>query len=87
MKKDDPIHSGPNIGESLETYFGKPEFLRSFKKLTVSKPEEQEAANRIFSASLTPSQRLEYMYYLQKIFFAEQIAKAPTRYTGKVHFD
>lgn len=87
MKKDYPIHSVPNIEEPLEAYFRTPEFLGSFKKITVSNPEEQEAANRTFSASLTPSQRLEYLYYLQKIFFAEHMAMAPARYTGKVYFD
>jgi hypothetical protein len=85
--KEDKTSGLPKAEESVETYFQTPSFLKSFKRITISTQEEQEEANRIFSLSLTPPQRMEYMLYINRIFFAEQMAQAPTRYTGKVYFD
>jgi hypothetical protein len=85
--KEDKSSGPPKAEESLETYFQTPSFLQSFKRITISTLEKQEEANRIFSLSLTPQQRMEYMLYMNRIFFGEQMAKAATRYTGKVYFD
>lgn len=87
MEKEEPTNPVPKVEETLEEYFQSPSFLKSFKKVTISTPGEQEEANRIFSASLTPLQRMEYMTYLNKVFLSEYIKKAPSRYTGKIYFD
>ncbi len=85
MKTEQPDND--QINEPLEEYFQSPKFLAAFKKITISTPEEQEEANRIFSASLTPLQRIEYLYYLNKKFLAEYIEKVPSRFTRKIYFD
>lgn len=87
MKDDDQIHPTPNANEPLEEYFRSPRYLQAFKRITFSTFEEQEEANRIFSLSLTHIQRMEYMLYLNRIFFAEQMANAPNRFKSKVYFD
>ena len=76
----------PKVTEPLENYFRSPGFLKSYKRITFSSQEEQEDANRIFSASLTPIQRLEYLYLLNSTFFAEHLKDVPNRYT-KIYFD
>lgn len=76
----------PKVTESLEVYFQSPGFLKSYKRITFSSQEEQEDANRIFSASLTPIQRLEYLYLLNSTFLAEHLKDLPNRYT-KIYFD
>ena len=76
----------PKVTEPLENYFQSPGFLKSYKRITFSSQEEQEDANRIFSASLTPIQRLEYLYFLNSTFLAEHLKDMPNRYT-KIYFD
>ena len=74
------------VTEPLEVYFKSPGFLKSYKRITISSQEEQEDANRIFSASLTPLQRLEYLYILNHTFLSEHLKDLPARFT-KVYFD
>jgi hypothetical protein len=74
------------VTEPLEAYFQSPGFLKSFKHITFSSQEEQEDANRIFSASLTPLQRLEYLYILNRTFLSEHLKDLPARFT-KIYFD
>jgi hypothetical protein len=74
------------VTEPLEAYFQSPGFLKSFKRISFSTQKEQEDANRIFSASLTPLQRLEYLYILNRTFLSEYIKDLPTRFT-KIYFD
>jgi hypothetical protein len=74
------------IQEPLEQYFQSPAFLQSFKKITFSKPEEQEEANRTFCLSLTLTQRLEYMQYLNRMFIPEYSKPIPARFSGKIYF-
>lgn len=86
--KDKPIEDeiSSQVTEPLETYFRSPGFLKSFKHITFSSQQEQEDANRIFSASLTPLQRLEYLNILNRTFLSEYIKDLPARYT-KIYFD
>ena len=86
-KKIVPAPPPPLVNESLEEYFRSPSYLSSFKRLTISSPEVQENANRLFSASLTPLQRLEYLFILNNTFLAAQIKKLPLKYSGKIHFE
>lgn len=74
------------VTEPLEAYFQSSGFLKSYKRITFSTQEEQEDANRIFSASLTPLQRLEYLYILNRTFLSEYMKDLPTRFT-KIYFD
>jgi hypothetical protein len=61
-KQNEPEENeNAKVTEPLEAYFRSPGFLKSYKRITFSSQEEQEDANRIFSASLTPIQRLEYL--------------------------
>lgn len=76
----------PKINEPLEQYFNSPAYKKSFKRLTISTLEEQENNTRLFSASLSPSQRLELLYILNKTTFGDKINKLPQRYSGKIHF-
>lgn len=77
----------PGASESLADYFRSPGFLQSYKKVTFSTPEEQEEANRQFSVSLTPLQRLEYHYFLNQAFLSDHFEKLPLNYPGKINFD
>jgi hypothetical protein len=81
---DDEILS--KVTEPLEVYFQSSGFLKSYKRITFSSQEEQENANRIFSASLTPLQRLEYLYILNQTFLSEYLKDLPARFT-KIYFD
>ncbi len=74
------------VTEPLEAYFQTPGFLKSYKHITFSTQQEQEDANRIFSASLTPLQRLEYLYILNHTFLSEHLKDLPARFT-KIYFD
>ena len=74
------------VTELLEAYFQSPGFLKSFKHITFSTQQEQEDANRIFSASLTPLQRLEYLYILNHTFLSEHLKDLPVQFT-KIYFD
>jgi hypothetical protein len=85
-KIPDEKRISPNIHEPLEVYLKSSGFLNSFKRITFSTPEEQEDSNRKFSASLTPLQRMEYLYYLNNTFLAEKIAALPDRFTT-LYFD
>ncbi len=75
------------INEPLEQYLNSPGYKKTFKRLTVSTLEEQENNTRLFSASLTPSQRLEFLYILNKTAFGDKLEKLPNRYSGKIYFD
>jgi hypothetical protein len=86
MKHDDKKDNSGKVHEPLETYFKSPEFLKSFKRITFSTLEEQEDSNRIFSASLTPLQRMEYLYILNQAFLSDKITGLPSRYTT-LYFD
>ncbi len=80
------VEISSKVTEPLEVYFKSPGFLKSYKHITFSTQQEQEDANRIFSASLTPLQRLEYLYILNQNFLSEYIKDLPARFT-KIHFD
>jgi hypothetical protein len=84
MENQEPTEN--KIHEPLEQYFQSPAFLKSFKKITFSTPEEQEEANRQFCLSLTLHQRLEYMQYLNSMFIPEYSKPIPARFTGKIYF-
>lgn len=73
------------VQEPLETYFQTPHFLKTFKRITFSTPEEQEEAHRQFCRSLTPLQRLEYLHYLNQIWLGNRFI--PDRFEAKIHFD
>jgi hypothetical protein len=87
-KNDKPVEYEivSKVTEPLEVYFQSPGFLKSFRHITFSTQQEQEDANRIFSASLTPLQRLEYLYILNHTFLSEYIKDLPARFT-KIYFD
>jgi hypothetical protein len=87
-KNDKPVEDeiSSKVTEPLESYFQSPGFLKSFKHITFSTQQEQEDANRIFSASLTPLQRLEYLYILNHTFLSEYLKDLPARFT-KIYFD
>jgi len=87
-KNDKPVEDEivSKVTEPLEAYFQSPGFLKSFKRITFSTQQEQEDANRIFSASLTPLQRLEYLYILNSTFLSEYVKDMPARFT-KIYFD
>lgn len=74
------------VTEPLEAYFQSPGFLKSFKHITFSTQDEQEDANRIFSASITTIQRLEYLYILNHTFLSDYLKDMPARFT-KIYFD
>lgn len=86
IDKGDEVEKFGKVTEPLEAYFQSPGFLKSYKRITFSTQEEQEDANRIFSASLTPLQRLEYLYILNRTFLSDYIKDLPARFT-KIYID
>ena len=68
------------VNESMEDYIQSPLFNESFRRIKISSLEEQEQANRIFSANLTPLQRLELLNYLNSRVFSDEIRKLPKEF-------
>ena len=60
-KRKKPEYPFPGVNESMAEYLNGPSYKESFRRIEISSPEEQEQANRIFSANLTPLQRLELL--------------------------
>jgi hypothetical protein len=67
--------------EPFEEYIKSERYKSSFKRITFSTPEDQDNDRRAFSASLTHLQRMEYLHYLNKAVFHDQIKKLPARFT------
>ncbi|HEX5171442.1 MAG TPA: hypothetical protein VFW11_19830 [Cyclobacteriaceae bacterium] len=84
---ESPFDDIPEINEPLEQYLNSPAYKKSFKRVTISTLEEQENNSRLFSATLSPSQRLELLFILNKSVFGDKISNMPQRYSGKIYFD
>jgi hypothetical protein len=79
-KKKKTEYPFPGVNESLEEYIHAPAYIKSFRRIEISSLEEQEQANRIFSANLTPFQRLELLQHLNSGVFGDLIKKLPKKF-------
>jgi hypothetical protein len=79
-KRKKPEYPFPGVNESMAEYLNGPSYKESFRRIEISSPEEQEQANRIFSANLTPLQRLELLQYLNSGVFGDLIRKLPKQF-------
>jgi hypothetical protein len=80
QKKNVKDYPFPGVNESMEEYLKSPVFKESFRRIEISSHEEQEQANRIFAANLTPMQRLELLFTLNSRVFNDQISKLPEKF-------
>lgn len=79
-KKKKSDYPFPGVNESLEEYLHAPAYIESFRRIEISTPEEQEQANRIFSANLTPVQRMELLQILNSGVYGDLIKKLPKKF-------
>lgn len=79
-KRKKPEYPFPGVNESMAEYLNTPSYRESFRRIEISSPEEQEKANRVFSANLTPLQRLELLQYLNSGVYGYLIGKLPEKF-------
>ena len=75
------------VNEPLAEYFKSEKYLESFRRVGITTVEEMEEANRIFSASLTPVQRLELLTYLLSGIFDDEIKHNTINNENIIYFD
>jgi hypothetical protein len=77
-KPDEPIES--QVNEPSMEYVAAPgkNLAEIFKSITVSTFEEQEEDMRKYSLSLTPLQRMAYLYQLNQVAFADVLSNPDT---------
>ncbi|MEZ4974705.1 MAG: hypothetical protein R2820_15440 [Cyclobacteriaceae bacterium] len=76
-------YSAIKVDEPIEAYFNSARYAKTFKKIMVSSRENQEESTRSFSRSLSPTQRLEYMNFLNRAFISgfDELSKRPLKRT------